>query len=174
MAEHATRETAIRNLQRYLRRISYEEKTILPPPIDGIFDSRTAEALSEFQRIKGLPVTGRSDRTTHEALFEEYSRLLRIRDERNAPELFPSSPANYVTVPGEHHSFIVILQWLLNELKVVYDALPLLPLTGVMDEATSGAVKIFQEINGFSPTGQVDRESWNRLVLDFNQYGGGQ
>ena len=174
MADYATKEQAVRNLQRYLRRLSYEEASILPPPVDGMFDDRTAEALSEFQRLYGLPVTGRSDRATHDALFREYTRLSSMRDERVDPDFFPTSPPNYTTTPGERHSFIVILQWLLNELKVVYDALPLLTLSGVMDDATSDALRIYQQIHGFPPTGQLDRPLWNRLASDYNQYGGGQ
>lgn len=174
MAEHATKDQAVRNLQRYLRRLSDEEKTILPPPIDGIFDSRTAEALSEFQRLYGLPVTGRSDRLTHDLLFEEYLRLTRLRDEQVNPDFFPSAPPGYVTTPGERNSFIVILQWLINELGVVYDALPSLALSGMMDAATSEALRIYQKIQGIPPTGQLDRSLWNQLARDYNQYGGGQ
>ena len=174
MAEHPTKDQAVRNLQRYLRRLSEEERTILPPPIDGIFDTRTAEALSEFQRLYGLPVTGRSDRITHDTLFSEYLRLSRLRDERMIPDLFPSSPQNYVTTAGDRNSFIVILQWLLNELRVVYDALPSLALSGIMDDATSDALKLYQSIHALSPTGQVDRALWNQLARDYNQYGGGQ
>lgn len=173
MADHLTREQGIRNLQRYLRRISYEEATLIPPPIDGIFGSQTAEALSEFQRLRGLDVTGRSDRATHDALFEEYSRLL-LRDRRESPDFFPSSPENYVTQPGERHAFLVILQWLLNELRVVYDALPPLALTGVMDPDTAHAVAVYQQIHRLEPTGQVDRDLWNRMGRDYNRYGGGQ
>ena len=174
MTEHATKAPAVRNLQRYLRRLSYEQKTILPPPVDGIFDSRTAEALSEFQRLYGLPVTGRSDRLTHDTLFEEYLRLTSLQDERVDLDLFPSSPPSYVTTLGERNSFITILQWLVNELRVVYDALPPLSLSGIMDDATSEALQIYQQIHGFPITGQLDRPLWNQLVRDYNQYGGGQ
>ena len=174
MAEFTTKEQAVRNLQRYLRRLSYEQKTILPPPIDGIFGSRTAEALSEFQRLYGLPVTGQSDRPTHDALVQEYTRLTRDLDERVDPDFFPSSPQDYVTTPGEQNSFIVILQWLINELHVVYDTLPLLALSGMMDDATSDALRIYQQIQGFPITGQLNRSLWNQLARDYNQYGEGQ
>lgn len=174
MAEYATKEQAVRNLQRYLRRLSYEEPSISAPPIDGIFELQTAEALSEFQRLFGLPVTGRSDRATHDALFEEYSRLVRQNDTQIEPRFFPSVPPDYVTTSGESHAFIVILQWLLNELRVLYDDLPSLTLSGVMDQNTEEAVRRYQVIHGLSPTGQVNRALWSLLSLDFNQYGGGQ
>ena len=41
MDQPMTNRDAIRNLQRYLRRISYEDNRISPVPIDGIFDDRT-------------------------------------------------------------------------------------------------------------------------------------
>ena len=35
MTEHPTNRDAVRNLQRYLRRLSYEDNGILPIPVDG-------------------------------------------------------------------------------------------------------------------------------------------
>ena len=170
MPEHMTQREAVRNLQRYLRRLSYENATIRPIPVDGIFESRTQEALSEFQRLWGLPVTGRADRTTWDALFLEYSRLLREKDRRLSPDLFPRFPADYATTLGETHAYITLLQFVLNELTVIYDTLPPLNLTGTYDNATAGAVREFQRIHSLPVTGRVDRNTWNRLSEEYDQY----
>ena len=169
MTEPATQRDAIRNLQRYLRRISYEENDLLPIPIDGIFGSRTEEAVLEFQRMKGLPATGRVDRTTWELLFAEYDRLTREVDRIEMADLFPKSPARYVTSPGEESSFILLLQWMLRELGVLYDELGPIPRSGIMDEETARAVAILQSIHRLPVTGQVDRNTWNRLLREYER-----
>lgn len=170
MQQHMTNQQAVSNLQRYLRRLSYEENGILPLPIDGIFGSRTEEALSEFQRMRGFPVTGRADKATWDALFAEYERLLRQEDLRRPLDFFPRVPQNYQTTPGETGAFIALLQFILNELTSDYDTLPLLSITGSYDDATAGAVTEFQRIHGLPQSGLVNRNTWNRLSEKYNQY----
>ena len=163
---------AIENLQRYLRRLSYETyegDAIPPPPVDGIFDTRTEEALSALQRIYGLPVTGRADRATWELLFAEFQRLS-DGDEVVRVDLFPSTPADYVTARGEQSAFVLLVQWLLSEIEVVYDFLSPVATTGIYDETTEAAVRKFQEIHGLPPTGLLDRRTYNRLVREYEFY----
>lgn len=170
MTEHPTNRDAVRNLQRYLRRLSYEDNGILPIPVDGIFGSRTEEALSEFQRMSGLPVTGRADKASWDALFAEYARLLREEDTRLASDFFPRTPADYETTPGEQSSFVSLLQFVLNELRISYDTLPLLVITGIYDDPTARSVTEFQRIHGIPQSGRVNRNTWNRLSEEYNQY----
>ena len=163
---------AVENLQRYLRRLSYEtyEGDAIPPvPVDGIFDTRTEEALSAFQRIYGLPVTGRADRTTWELLFAEFLRLS-DGDEVVRVDLFPSTPADYVTRRGEQSAFVLLVQWLLSEIEVVYDFLPPVTPSGIYDETTEAAVREFQTIHGLPPTGLLDRRTYNRLIQEYELY----
>ena len=166
-----TKPDAVRNLQRYLRRLSYENETILPVPVDGIFGTRTEEALSAFQRAFSLPVTGRADRETWELLFAEYSRLTRENDRQRFPDFFPRVPSNYQTTLGEASSFVTLLQWMLGELSVAYDTLPYVEMSGVYDDATAASVREFQRIHGLPETGIVNRNVWNRMAEEYNQYG---
>ncbi|MBQ9783259.1 MAG: peptidoglycan-binding protein [Clostridia bacterium] len=169
MPEPMTKRDAVRNLQRYLRRLSYEDNDILAVPVDGIFDTRTTEALIEFQKMMGFPQTGRADKATWDALFLEYSRLRREEDRQDFPEFFPKAPPNYVTTPGESGSFITLLQFLLGELTASYDTFPLVVLSGVYDESTAAAVREFQRISLLPMTGQVNRNTWNRLAEEYNR-----
>ena len=163
---------AIENLQRYLRRLSYEtfEGDAIPSvPVDGIFDRRTEDALSAFQRIYALPVTGRADRATWELLFAEFQRLS-DGDEIVRVDLFPSTPADYVTRRGEQSSFVLLAQWLLSEIEVVYDLLPPVTPSGIYDEPTEAAVREFQRIHALPPTGLLDRRTYNRLIREYELY----
>lgn len=171
MQSHAPNYTqAVKNLQRYLRRLALTDKGIPTVPIDGIFDTQTASALSAFQRAYGLSVTGRADRRTWELLFEEYSRLLREEDRLLAPDLFPRNPKNYRTSEQENHAFISLLQFLLNELLVLYGDGEPLNVNGYYDMATQRAVENFQRIHGLPTGGGVDRNTWNRLSEEYNLY----
>ncbi len=169
MTQAEINRTAIENLQRYLRRLSYERSEILSPPVDGIFDTRTEEALSAFQRLYSLPVTGRADRVTWELLFAEYVRLSEL-DEVARVDLFPSTPVGYVAKRGEESAFVLLLQWLLSEITVLYDTLPSVTPSGVYDETTESAVREFQRISGLPPTGELDRRTYNRLIREYEFY----
>ena len=41
---------AIFNLQRYLRQLSYHDTAIPSPPLDGVMDTVTTDALKAFQK----------------------------------------------------------------------------------------------------------------------------
>ncbi len=170
MAQPTTERDAIRNLQRYLRRLSDERGGINPVPIDGIFDTRTEEALSEFQRSQGFPVTGRADRQTWDSLFAEYNRLKKEEDLRVPIDFFPTTPDNYETVSGERSAFVTLVQFMLGELTLAYDAFDPPPLTGVFDEDTEDAILRFQAIHALPLTGRINRNTWNRLSEEYKNY----
>lgn len=171
MKKITTKPDAVRNLQRYLRRLSYENEEIPPIPVDGTFDTRTEEALSVYQRISSLPVTGRADKDTWDSLFADYSRLIRQKDQKRVPDFFPRVPADYETTLGERSSFITLLQWILGELKVIYDTIPEPYMSGIYDDATVAAVLEFQRIHRLPQNGRVNRQVWNRMTEEYNQYG---
>ena len=75
MTDHPNYNDAVANLQRYLRRLVVfdEYKNIDLVPIDGIFEEQTREALKEYQRTRGLPITGKAEKLTWDTLFAEYA-----------------------------------------------------------------------------------------------------
>ena len=167
MTQNEINSTAVRNLQRYLRRLSYNNESIRPVPIDGIFDTETEEALLEFRRAYGLAPTGRADLEVWELLYAEYLRLSEEEDRVERIDFFPKSPENYVTALGEESAFVLLVQFLLSELRIVYDTLPEFSQTGRFDESTSLAVREFQRLNSIEETGLVDRNTWNRIAREY-------
>ena len=168
MARENERE-AVRNLQRYLRQLSYFNEAIIEPPIDGIFGSDTEEALRAFQTLAGLPPTGRADRETFERLFAAY---IDSQNERRAPARiahFPQIPENYTVEMGETQFLVSIIQNALHELSSVYDAPLNVPQSGIYDADTAAAVRAFQAIHGLPATGAVDRATWNALAEAYNR-----
>ena len=52
------RRNHIREVQEYLRAISFFDKRIPQIGVDGIFGARTEEAVAAYQRARGLEETG--------------------------------------------------------------------------------------------------------------------
>ena len=67
-----TQTTAVRNLQKYLRQLSYTDFDIPPVPIDGIFGEATTASLKAFQKKNGLEDNGIADRESFDALYDSY------------------------------------------------------------------------------------------------------
>ena len=161
--------TAIKNLQRYLRTLSYFDDRSPPPPIDGIFDSATENAVRAFQTIEGLPATGRVDRATWDLLFLRYEET---REKKDAPARishFPRLPEDYAVELGETQFLVQIIQHALSELDTVYGWSEPVTITGVYDEPTAAAVREFQKKNALPQTGGVDRATWNALANAYNR-----
>ena len=161
---------AILNLQRYLRAISFIDSRITRVPIDGLFDSDTQKAVSEYQRTRGLAETGIVDKNTWDRIFDEYKMITQAQDRTPTVNFFPTYPESYEAVLGEKSSFITAVQLLLRELSVIYDDLPEISITGVFDTPTEESVKIFQLASGLEPTGRIDLLTWNRMGRDFENY----
>ena len=162
--------TAVRNLQRYLRRLSFDDPRFPRVPVDGIFDSVTADALRVFQTVYGLPVTGRADLATWERLWQEYRRVLTRTDRTPVLHLFPSAAEGYVLRRGEESVTVSFLQLLLRELGAIYDTLEWGEVTGIFDELTERNVRRIQNAALLPVTGEVDLITWNRILRDFNAY----
>ena len=123
MNNHPNHSAATRDLQRYLRQLSYTEPTIPPPPIDGIFDTRTTEALQSFQRLRGLNATGVADELTWELLYAAYRAALSANSPPLMIAVFPPDPLGYVIGIGSIGFPVTALQYMLRELQHSYSEL---------------------------------------------------
>ncbi len=59
-------------IQAILAVLAERYESIPSPPVTGILDEATADALSSFQDIQGLPMTGHLDKHTWKALALQY------------------------------------------------------------------------------------------------------
>lgn len=171
--ERTNEAEAIRNLQRYLRQLSYEDGRIPRAPIDGIWDSATEAALRAFQRAEGLDETGVADLVTFERLFLRYEESR----QRNSPPVpiaqFPRLSAGYALREGDESFLVRLIQYALGELELNYDGLRSVPQTGVYDPDTAEAVRGFQRRHGLPQSGEVDRATWDALANTYNRTFGG-
>lgn len=157
---------AILNLQKYLRAISFADPRISRPPLDGIFDSATEESVRSFQSSRNLNANGLVDKATWDAIYEEY-KALAISEEL---PFFPSYPIDYTAKLGEKSSFVSIVQILLQELSSVYDIFEDVTITGIFDLETERAIKELQRASGLNVTGELDRNTYRRLLYDLSSH----
>ena len=154
----------IQNNLRELTKAGWELPSIIA---DGVYGEQTREAVRQFQRIEGLPVTGRVDFTTWQVLRAAANISRWERSPANPIYPWNRPLAGGATQPGERTDLIYIAQILLREI-VAYDFD--LPLTGVLDTATQDALCQFQRINGLPQTGILDRPTWDALADAYNKY----
>ena len=167
MPEKQNEREAIRNIQRYLRQLSYHDESINPVPIDGIWESDTSRAVASFQRNNGLPVTGTVDRATWDKLKESYDESVAQNSPTVPIFLFPRTPNDYSLGIGEKGFLNDAVQYLLNELSVIY-FFPGFKISDTYDNNTAEAVRDFQRRNSIPQSGRVDRETWDALATQHN------
>lgn len=155
---------AIRNLQRYLRRLSYVDPSIPPVAIDGIFDERTRDSLIAFQIRAGLPPTGRADRETWELLYSAYLDVLFRASLPQPLPLFPIAPEGYTVGQGDKGFLVSAVQFLLSEISTLYDLPLAVEITGAFDDRTEEAIRSMQRYFRLPLTGRVDKRLWNYLI----------
>ena len=168
MAQIDTQNQAIRNLQTYLRQLSYHDQSITAPPIDGIFESDTEQSLKDFQTSKNLPPTGIADQALWELLYATYRTSVAQNSPPVRMEIFPLIPLNTEFKTGDRGFVIAAIQFMLRELESKYGFLLPIEVTGIYDEITEAAVTAFQKQNALQPNGIVDRLTWNDIADQYN------
>ncbi len=167
--QHMSDEAAVRNIQRYLRQISYFEPTIGNIIIDGIYREPTRNGVLAFQRIKGIAPTGVVDRKTWDELYAEYLMSLRKNSSANGIMPYYDIPGTYAPKIGDSNALIRLLELILEEVSAEYVLLEnSFKHNGVFDIETSNALKEYQRINMLPETGTLDRDTWDRLADDYN------
>lgn len=157
----------IRSLQTMLRTIAQTEPkqpNVIP---DGIYSKQTAEAVRVFQRRKGLPATGVADNDTFDAIVKEYDRSM-IETQPAQPIQITLDPGQ-VFVRGNENHLIYLVQTMLFILSMAHDRIPAPEFTGILDEDTFLALQAFQIFSDLNPTGNLDKNTWKHLALQFSQ-----
>ncbi len=168
MPQSQNETVAIRNLQRYLRQLSYHNAAIPAPPIDGIFERDTEAALRAFQEERELPVTGVADPVTWEELYTNYRASLAEHTPPSPMAVFPFQDPPAVLREGTRGFAVAALRHMLRELSAHYDALEGIEVDERYDDAVTAAVRDFQARNRIPVTGEVDPYTWNTITDQYN------
>lgn len=148
---------AVADLQRWLREISRVPGQIPVIYIDGIYGPETVLAVSDFQRRNGLPITGRTDLATFNAIFREFSAIIPVSERSFA------GAENGVIALGDTFDGVLILQTLLRELAEEDESF-FVNADGVFGVETENAVKRLQSVLGEAEDGRVTASLWRQLL----------
>ena len=155
----------IRSLQTMLRVIAEDDQrfpTVVP---DGIFGPTTMHAVTAFQRIYELPITGVVDQNTWDTIVSVYEPAL-IRIGKAEPIEIIMNPGQVYRL-GDAHPNIFITQSILAQMAQNNLTIQAPELSGILDEPTSNALYAFQALSGLPQTGELDRITWKHLSKQF-------
>ena len=166
MTDTPNRQSEIFELQTMLRLLSQADSSIPSVNPDGIFGEETERAVLAFQSNMGLSPTGTVDFQTWCAITAVYRSTHNFT--QSGVALFPFPPNGYTVERNEKSDLVRIIQSMLSGIGVVYDAFSDIQMSGIYDETTENAVRLFQRISHLPQTGLVDVFTWNRLAGDHN------
>ena len=155
----------IRSLQTMLRVLAEQNNDYLSVIPDGIYGKNTMAAVSNFQRRRGLPVTGITDQGTWEAILAAYRPAL--------VQVVEAEPLNIILNPnqvirrGERHPHVHLVQAMLTVLSDVYGSVSEPSRNGILDDPTADSLASFQFLNALPMTGNLDKHTWKHLALHY-------
>lgn len=155
----------IRSLQTMLRVIAESDDrqpSVIP---DGFYTSDTTQAVSAFQRRYGLPVTGVADQDTWDTIVPVYKAALVEVDEAQPLDII-LNPGQIIR-RGQQHPNVYVLQAVLTVLSQAWASIPTPGMTGTLDIPTSDSLTAFQEFSGLPQTGELDKQTWKWLALQY-------
>lgn len=155
----------IRSLQTMLRVIAENDPSHVRIIPDGIYGPETMTAVSTFQRMHGLPVTGVTDQPTWEAIVAVYEPAL-VEQDAAFPLNINLDPKQVIR-KGERNPHMYLVQAMLMVLSEVYKSIGQPSQSGILDAPTADAIASFQILSGLPMTGNLDKQTWKHLVLQY-------
>lgn len=158
------RGNSVRVLQYYLLAASNFNNLIPPVAVDGIFGSRTEQAVIAYQRAAGLTPDGVVGRQTWDALYRNYqgirSRVLNGDEVAEPVQMFPGQ----VLSQGSSGSDVATLQYYLAFISTIFPEIPRPEIDGEFGPETKEAVRVFQREAGLTPDGIVGPVTWDTIA----------
>ena len=145
------KEAAITEVQKYLG--------VSP---SGVYDEDTRIAVTEFQLINELEISGEVDRKTFDMIYFQYKRRLMndaARDEVASLTDFPIRPGNI-------NPFMLQIHQMMATVLSYYSLTHTLRMSSYYSDATSEAVLKLREIYMLDERDEIDEEFYLRLIGD--------
>lgn len=161
----------VRTIQVELNRIG-DNYPAIPKilPANGFYSDSTAEAVSVFQGIFGLPQTGIVNKATWyqiKFIYVAVKNLAELTSEGlsqiEVEQFFPETISN-----GDYGLPVRSVQYYLNVIAYFNPEIPSEPANGVFTNATEEQVKAFERFYGLNPDGIVDLRTWQLIQRVYN------
>lgn len=145
----------VMELQSYLRAIQRARYGTTTVPMDGFYGNDTADGVRQFQQAESLPVTGRVNRATWDALYVVYLDVNR----QQAPPMTIRGLRKPLLQPGDRGDAVVFLNVMLGIIGDEYTA------------ETEETIRTIQRISFLPVTGNTDKDTWDAVVALYNRGG---
>ena len=160
--------SAILQIQRILRDMSYFENQMSPFRLSGIYDDETRQGVKIFQEKYGLAPTGTVDLSTWLLLQAVDKSQKEASTLARAVYILPRSE-EYSIFPGLADNVIYVIQHMLEVISQEYDEIGEVAFSGIYDEDTQKAIKSFQRANLLDDSGIIDPTTFNRLADEYER-----
>ena len=160
---------AVRAVQTYLYTIAQFDSEVPRVNPDGIYGPTTASAVAAFQRKYLGRADGRVDYDTWQALLAQYRKDATVLSKPQPIFPFLATLKNGKLRPGDRSDLVLLIRYILESLALDYRSEEPLLLSDLFDASLADRIKIFQIAQGLPPDGEIDRDTWDRLALAFNQ-----
>lgn len=156
----------VSTLQYYLAVVGAYYERVSPVDITGYFGTNTEQSVKSFQKVFGLPETGRVDRTTWNELYRAYDGILNSIpiDNNVTTVLYP----NIILKEGMTNEYVKIMQEYLTYISQTYSNIPAVNNTGYFGALTKASVIAFQKEFGLQPNGIVGSTTWDAISREYS------
>ncbi len=160
---------AVNQIQLWLRALAAGGLPIPAVIPDGIYDEKTGEAVRIFQSLSGITATGTVDYVTWLALRDGYRKAIEASEASSPIYPFEYILSDGVIGQGQQASLIYIVQAMIIELVNIYEGVSDQEVNGIFDVTTSNNIRSLQKTWLLPQTGEIDKETWNKLADAYNR-----
>lgn len=156
----------VQAMQVRLNRISRNYPGIPKIPVtDGLFDQATDRAVRAFQQIFQLTPDGIIGNATWNRISYIYTAVKGLAELDSEGIALGEIPQQYGTDlhEGDTGNDVRVVQYFLAVIAYFYDTVPPLTVNGIYDQQTVNTVQAFQQNFGLPVTGVVDEETWGAI-----------
>ena len=164
---------SVRVIQNHLNAISSQFPSIPRLSVDGAFGPITQSAVMAFQRQFGLVPDGIIGPITWAKIMEVFSGLNQTPQPPAPPQATMPPYPGYLIREGQRSEDVRTLQTHLNVVSASHPQIPRLATDGIFGPNTRRAVIEFQRIFGLTQDAIVGPLTWNRLMQESANLGGG-
>ncbi len=129
---------------------------------DGVFGTRTEQAVREWQSYAGLPVTGQIDVMTWDTIVNKLREL-------NIVTNIPVASRSFFLSSGAQGISVYKMQEYLNEIAAKNPCLRPIPVDGIYGPRTTTMVKQFQYLYDLNIDGVIGKATWDAIVNERNK-----
>lgn len=156
----------VRNLQYFLRTISYYYNTVPAVIPDGIFSEQTRESVMGFQKTFKIAVTGIVDFVTWNKIIAVFNEVYEYEEACSRPMAFLAT--DFSITLGDSPMCIYIIQSMLHFISTYFENFVEFNISGVHDEKSVELVKQLQKLFNIEQNGVIDKKTFDMISALYN------